>query len=217
MRRILFTAVIATSLALLPTLCSALLYTVAGNEPQSAENYKRWPGFVAVVNQSSRQQLVWCNGSESFYYTGDTTALNAILRDFAKVECPTHPVVFRPGPLQNKYDWHVAIVEGIARGRIELEKVQLVNDLDPVLTVYVSDKIKLNSVVMPQSIQLRQLSDLRSRYVAAQKDESHGVKSEAERLLKSLADDPVLKELGKTDYDARILQIKSFVERLLKK
>lgn len=216
MRRILFTAVLATSLTL-PSLCFALLYSIAGNEPQSAENYKRWPGFAAVVNQASRQQLVWCNGSESFYYSGDTTALNAILRDFAKVECPTHTVVFRPGPLQNKYDWHVAIVEGIARGRIELEKVQLVNDLDPVLTVYVSDKIKLDSVVVPQPIQVRQLSDLRSRYAAAQKDESSGVKSEAERQLKSLDDDPVLKELGKTDYDTRIQQIKSFVEQLPKK
>lgn len=217
MRRRLLTAVIATSLALLPTLCSALLYTVEGNEPQSAENYRRWPGFVAVVNQPSRQQLVWCNGSESFYYSGDTAALNAILRDFAKVECPTHTVVFRPGPLQSKYDWHVAIVEGIARAVIEELKTPAVNDLDPVLTVYVSDKIKLDSVVVPPPIQVRQLSDLRARYTTVQKDENSRVKSEAERLLKSLDDDPVLKELGKHDYDARIQQIKSFAERLPKK
>ncbi|MBS0202612.1 MAG: hypothetical protein JSS49_06900 [Planctomycetes bacterium] len=209
MRHLVFASVLAVSLTL-PALCFALLYTVEGNAPQSAENYKRWPGFVDVVNQPSRQQLVWCNGAESFYYSGDTQALNAILRDFAKVECPTHTVIFRPGPLQNKYDWHVAIVEGIARHHVVANRLQLVNDLDPVLTVYISDKLKLDSVVVPQEIQIRQLSDLRSRYLDAQKDET--AKPGADRLLEALDEDPILKQLGAKDYEARIQQIASFVE-----
>jgi len=190
------------------------MYSIAGNKPQSPENYKRWPGLVDVVNQPSRQRLVWCNGAESLSYAGDTDALNATLKLFAKVKCPRHPVVFRPGPLYDRYDWELYIVEGIARASIEHRKLQLVRDLDPTLVVYVSDKLNLDSVVIPAGVEVQQISDLRSRYVRAQQIGDDRVKSEAAAFLKTLDEDPVLESLGKDEYRELEKRIEAFVQRM---
>jgi len=200
-----------------PSVCLALMYSVEGNKPQSASNYKRWPGLVDVVNQPSRQRLVWCNGAESFSYAGDIAALNATLQRFAKVECPTHKVVFRPGPLYKKYDWELYIVEGIVRAFVEQEGIDLVRDLDPTLVVYVSDKLDLDSVVLPPGVQVQQVGDLRERYVKAQKSDNKRVQSEATSHLTSLNRDPVLEALGKEKYQAQLRRIGAFVERRSKR
>jgi len=216
MRRTMLAALLVGATAA-PTVCFALMYSVEGNKPQSAGNYKRWPGLIDVVNQPSRQRLVWCNGAESFSYAGDTDALNVTLQRFAKVKCPTHSVVFRPGPLFGKFDWELNIVEGIVRHFVEQEGISLVRNLDPTLTVYVSDKLDLNSVKLPSGVQLQQIHDLRSRYTKAQMSDIERVRSEATAHLKSLTLDPVIESLGKEKYHAQLRRIAGFVERTSKR
>lgn len=216
MRSSLIVAVTLASLTV-PALAIAAMYSVAGNKPQSASNYKRWDGLVDVVNQPTRRMLVWVNGAESFSYTGDTEELNATLKLFAKIKCPTHQVVLRPGPLAGKYDWQMHIVEGIVRAWIEMEKLEPVRDLDPVLMIYVSNKIDLDEIVIPKDVKVLQLSDLRTRYETAKKDGSKKVKSEADRYLKAVNEDPVLKSLGKAKYEVQLKRIETFVRKLPKR
>ena len=211
----LITAIAGVLIA--PSVCSALMYSVEGNKPQSAGNYKRWPRLIDIVNQPTRQRLVWCNGAESFSYAGDTDALNQTLQRFAKIKCPTHTVVFRPGPLNGKFDWELSIVEGIVRHFVEQEDISLVRNLDPTLTVYVSDKLDLNSVKLPPGVQIHQVHDLRSRYTNAQKSDIARVRSEAAAHLKSLNLDPLIESIGKEKYQARLRWIAAFVERTPKR
>lgn len=212
MRRTMLAALLVGATAA-PTVCFALMYSVEGNKPQSAGNYKRWPGLIDVVNQPSRQRLVWCNGAESFSYAGDTVALNLTLQRFAKVKCPTHTVVFRPGPLFGKFDWELNIVEGIARHFVEQEGISLVRNLDPTLVVYVSDKLDLDSVKLPPGVQIQQIRDLRLRYIKAQRSDIERVRSEAAAHLTSLTGDSVLKSLGEAKYTAQLRRIAGFIER----
>jgi hypothetical protein len=213
--RLIPLAVVVT-LFTIPTLAIAEMYLETGNKPQSPENYSRWHGLVDVVNQPSRQRLVWCNGAESFSYAGNTDDLNSTLQLFAQIKCPTHTVILRPGPLYDKYDWELYIVEGIVRAGIEQHKMQLVRDLDPTLVVYVSDKLQLDSLVIPPGIQVRHIDNLRSRYLKAQQVGNERTKSEAETYLKALDEDPVLKSLGKEKYQARIQRISEFIRQLPK-
>lgn len=204
------------TLLTIPVPGEALLYTVEGNDPQSAANYKQWPGLVDVVNQTSRRHLLWCNGFESLSYAGDTDALNSMLKQYAKVECPTHTVILRPGPLQEKYDWELHFSQGIMQSMIEKQNLQSVRDVDPTLVIYVNDRLKLESVVMPESMQIKQLRDLRSRYLNAQKNGNERTQQEATQSLKKLDEDPVRESLGQTKYDSQLQRIDEFVKRLPK-
>jgi len=207
---------LAVAIALLTTPCpaDALLFTVEGNAPQSAANYKQWSGLADVVNLPSRQKLLWCNGFESLSYAGDTDALNLMLNQYAKVECSTHTVVLRPGPLQEKYDWELHFSQGIVKFMIEKYDLRAVRDVEPTLVIYVNGTLKLESLVIPEVMNVKQLSHLREQYLQAQKSGNERTQKEATEFLKSLEEDPVRKSLGQRKYKTHIQQISEFVERL---
>jgi len=215
MRLILFTSVL--TVLSIPSVANAWAYKVVGSEPQSEANYSQFVGLIDVVNLPSRRQLYWCNGAETFSYAGDTDALNVTLQLFTKIKCPTHTVVLRPGRFNGEFDWQLHIVQGIARSGIKEWNMEAVKDLDPVLVVYVSDNIDLDSVIFPAGVQVQQLSDLRARYVRAQQTGSDYTQRAAVRYLKALDQDPALKRLGKNKYEASISQIDAFIQRLATK
>lgn len=189
-------------------------HSEAGNKPQSAENYKGLPGVIEVVNQPSRRMLQWINGAETFSYTGDTEALNHCLKLFSEIKSPTHSVILRPGPLYEKYDWQMHIVQGIAKAGILHRKTESVQNLDPTLEIYVSDRIQLKSIVFPKNVNVKQISDLRSRYRDAQTSNSSSARRVAQQYLKALDEDPVLKSLGNTEYQKRLQKISQFISTL---
>jgi hypothetical protein len=204
---------VAVGLLMLARGASALLMSVAGNAPQSAANYARWPGLVEVVNQPTRQQLVWCNGNEWLGYRGDTAALNATLASFAKVDSPAHRVVLRPGPAHNGYDWMLHISEGISRARVEREELQPVHDLHPYLEVYVSDRLELLALERPAPLKIEQLSDVRTRLAQALVSENAALRDAAERAIASYDRDPLREELGAAEYDEQLRRIQICVKK----
>ncbi|MAG92286.1 MAG: hypothetical protein CMJ48_00830 [Planctomycetaceae bacterium] len=201
-----------------PSACLALAFSVTGNQPQSAANYSRWPGLAKVVNQPSRQLLNWCNGNEHLSYRGDSEALNAMLRDFAVIKASSRRVVLRPGPLgvESKFDWQLHVLEGIARGMAKHAKTESTSDMDPTLTVYVSDRLDLEAIQFPSELKITDLNDLRTRYEAAQRTGNERTKKDAQRLLQALDTDSIRDEIGRQKYDARLRQIHTLVERVRK-
>ena len=204
------------SVMAIPTICFALSLHEFGNHPLNPENYKTWPGIVKVVNQPSREKWEWCNGGESSSFSGKSEDLNAALRDFAMTKCSRHPVVFRPGPLhdgRNKYDWLLNIAGGLVGEAIILDKTELVDETEPIMVVYVSDKLKLDSIVIPQEIEVLQISDLHSRYKYASSFGNDKTRARAVELDHLLDNDPLLKDQGHDKYQARLNQIEAFVKR----
>jgi hypothetical protein len=144
-----------------------LLYSDEGNDPQSAANYKKWPGLVEVVNQESRVTLVWCNGNEDCFYQGDTAALNQAIREFAKVDLKEHRVVILPqSKAKNQpYTWRLHIVNGIAASRFtDVPNQNEFYDVEPALYVYAGKNIQLNQLIIPDGMNVLGEDDLRTRY-----------------------------------------------------
>ena len=212
MRLIPFGTVVAV--LAFPTVARPEAYSEEGNKPQPASNYKDLPGVIDLVNQPSRQLLQWINGAESFSYSGDTDALNHALQLFTKIDSSTHRVILRPGPLYDKYDWQIHIVQGIARAGIKHHNTESVQDVAPTFVIYVSDKLKLDSLVIPANVQVQQISDLRTRYMKAQQSGNNATKRVAARSVKAIDEDPVLKALGKTKYHEQVRQISEFISTL---
>ena len=140
-------------------------------------------------------------------------ALNSTLQLFASINCPTHKLILRPGSPQQQFDWELFIVEGIVRAGIVQHKLQAVRDLDPTLVIYVQNESQLNSLVVPDGVQLTDIGELRSRYLSAETHGNDRVKQEATAHLRALDDDPALRILGKEEYDAQVSLIAEFIKR----
>jgi hypothetical protein len=202
--------------------CHALMYVVEGNEHQPEANYTRWSGLIDVVNLPSRQRLVWVNGNEHLYYQGDTDALNQALEEFAQISVKSHCVVLRPGPLthksesgpQKQFDWQLHVVDGIARAVVEHRKMQAVWDMDPVLTIYVSDRLSLDSIKFPEGIEVQQLADLRKRFSDAKDSGNSHTQEQATSLLKQIDEDPVREKIGDSAYQALITEITTHIQTI---
>mgnify|MGYP007073179832 FL=1 len=218
MRRTIFPLVAAVLLT--PRVCEALMYCVSGNEPQAEANYTEWPGLVDVVNDPTRVQLCWCNGDETLWYQGDTEALNRVLKEFGEAELSEHNVVLLPGdgPLNKakgtpSYDWMLHCVAGIAKARIERFHLAKVQDLHPTLTIYVTDRIDLDALRIPEGVTLRQVTDLRERYEAALDDGTEDEKKYAQQALERLDAQPGASREERRAYKARLFAIKLLVKR----
>ena len=167
----------ATFFALLSIQSFALLTSEVGNKDLAAANYTDWPGLVNAINDQSRVQMVWCNGNEHFAYSGETSDLNRVLKNFAATDVPKLKVVLRPASgesvkvdgMQRAVGWRINIVGGIARAAITEWKLDSVWQVAPTLTVYVSDLVDLKELEIPQvdKLEVLQLADLRKHYETA--------------------------------------------------
>ena len=186
----------ATFFALLSIQSFALLTSEVGNKDLAAANYTDWPGLVNAINDQSRVQMVWCNGNEHFAYSGETSDLNRVLKNFAATDVPKLKVVLRPASgesvkvdgMQRAVGWRINIVGGIARAAITEWKLDSVWQVAPTLTVYVSDLVDLKELEIPQvdKLEVLQLADLRKRYETAKGSEIELVKREATQSLNQL-------------------------------
>ena len=135
-----------------------------GNEPFSELNYTDWKGIMPIVNDKSRVYQVWVNGNENLFYNGKTRELNAALATFAKVDVKNHVVVFRPGPAERHsfrdktpipFNWEIHLIRGFAKSRAIDDIEDLEWQRDPVLTIYVTDEIDLDTLEIPEGLTLR--------------------------------------------------------------
>jgi len=146
-----------------------------GNRKLSPRNYESWPGLAEVVNDSHRVYQNWVNGDEHCYYRSDTEALNATLQRFSEAKLAIHQVVLLPGPGEAKTfdgenvpcDWRLHILGGIARTRAKREKDgKGIVGVHPTIYVFVSKRVDLKKLDIPDGVKLLGNKQLRERYLA---------------------------------------------------
>jgi hypothetical protein len=154
-----------------------------GNEPIALNTFSE---LNPVANHDSRVYAYWVNGQRGLFYRGDADELNEVLAAFAAAPLERHVVVLRPGPCTTNdfdanaiaYDWHLDIVGGIASHQTTLDKGELVWPKWPVLRVCVDEeRLKLADIVVPEGIELLQISDLREQYLDALASRETAVRS----------------------------------------
>jgi hypothetical protein len=155
-----------------PHIAQALAEETFGNAPLNAANYKDWPGIMPMLNHESRVYSVWVNGHETFYYTGNTAALNNELLRVAAADDLKSEIVLRPGPKKVKSirgemsfdcDWEIELMGGIAGHLTTLDKGDLVWSKVPVLTIYTGGEIDLKKLEIPQGLKVTRLAALKNR------------------------------------------------------
>jgi hypothetical protein len=206
---------------LLPANCFALMTSVIGNEDLPAANYTDWPGLVHAVNDPSRVLQVWVNGNESFSYSGDAAALNRVLKKFSQIQAHKLTVILRPGPgeivtvagREKQVDWSIRVIGGIARGMIQHDGLFSVWDVDPTLTIYVTDRLDLDAVDIPPAIPIMQLDDLSRRYFQASRTGNERAKIRAAHALESLEKDAQREGEARRDYKTQLKRIEDYVRR----
>lgn len=164
---------------LVPSLCHALGTEEKGNRLLSEFNYADWKGIMPIVNAKSRVYQVWVNGNEYLCYKGKTRELNEALATFAKVDVKNHVVVLRPGPADRRafdktlvsLNWEIHLIGGLAKSRATDDIEDLEWQRDPVLTIYVTDEIDLDTLEIPEGVTLRSAPALHAD--AKTKDETH--------------------------------------------
>ncbi|QEL20161.1 hypothetical protein [Limnoglobus roseus] len=114
-RRLFLTLLAAV---LIPQAASALATEYFGNAPIMPSQWGLAPEVAGVANLPTRVYWYEVNGSPSFYYRGDTAALNAALRAFAKLPDKDKEIHLVAGPGETKdlgqkkgiaFDWSVHV------------------------------------------------------------------------------------------------------------
>lgn len=149
-----------------------------GNEPVSPANYGDWPNIAPVINHRSRVYYKLVNEHEWFYYRGDTDALNAALRAFAKVGGEKRVVVLRPGPGQANtlhavkvpHDWSLHLRAGITRVEGDRERFGHPWDVWPAITIHVGGNVELEKIELPPGVTVLQPADMARRLREQVKD-----------------------------------------------
>jgi hypothetical protein len=154
----------------------ALMTEAFGNRLLIEPVYQEWPNLAAVINDTNRIYHRWGNGGESFYFQGDSEALNKALQRFALVQASTHEVALLPGlavvsSLMSReefnYDWRLEFTAGISKLLTEGEGA-LIWNRTPMLTVFVGGgNLELDKLRIPSGIVVLELGDLRRRYAQA--------------------------------------------------
>ena len=156
-----------------------------GNKPLNTANYTDWPGVGNVVNDRHRVYHQWVNGSELLCYRGDTDALNDLLANLSEVESDTLEVVLLPGSAEQQtfetdvtvsYDWKLSLVGGIAAAMAERDKGENIWARHPILTIRVTENVDLESIRIPDNIELLQTSDLKVRFSECLSSEDQNVR-----------------------------------------
>lgn len=176
------------------TTALALMTSVAGNKPLSPENYKEWPHLVDAINDPSRIFQVWVNGAEYFSYHGDTVAANRVLKEFSETEDHELHVLILPGPGPHKeinktevtVDYQIEIMGGIVRAFIQQQGTSTVRTLQPVMKIYLTERIQLDELQIPGNVKLFQLKDLEQRYLTASEDPDEVLQKDALQHLEAL-------------------------------
>jgi hypothetical protein len=167
-----------------------------GNEPMPAPNYTDWPNIMPVINHRSRVYAWWVNGNEMFYFRGDNDALNAALRDFAKVGTDQRIVVLRPGPdaagtLDQKetvpYDWNLHLMGGIAKAMVGRHGGPTPWDAWPTVTIRIGGNVALEKIEMAKGVKVMHAGDMAAVLRERLKSENAQVRGYAALELPDIA------------------------------
>ena len=144
-----------------------------GKEAFSESNYTTWPKIMPLVNSPNRVYHWWVNGSEGFFYQGDTASLNVALRQFAAIQSERLTVVLRPGPGTTRtfdrkqtieFDWNMELTGGISRHMSKMQFGSEIWDPNPRLSIYVDERLDLNQLHFPKGAEVVELADLEKHY-----------------------------------------------------
>ncbi|NND96493.1 MAG: hypothetical protein HKN47_04085 [Pirellulaceae bacterium] len=147
-----------------------------GNKPIRGGNYESWPNVLPVINDTHRVYHRWVNGNETFFFRGDTDAVNESLENFVKIQCDIKEVVLRPGPTETsdlmqtktvEFDWKLQLIGGIAAGMQREDMGEKIWVTHPVMTIYIGRDISLDRLVIPHGVQVTQIAELQARYAEA--------------------------------------------------
>jgi hypothetical protein len=164
-------------LASCPVSAPALGIETFGSRPLQDPAYEEWSNLTSVINLTNRLYQRWVNGGESFFFQGNTEALNEALRCFALIQMDVREVILLPGPanvyslMRQKrfdYDWSLKLNSGITRTMMSRGKGGLIWRKDPVLTIFVGGgNIVLDQIHIPKGGTVLEMSDLLKRYTQA--------------------------------------------------
>lgn len=127
---------------------------------------RRWPGLERVINHSSRVYYQWFNGSETCCFRGEPDDLNELLLRYAVVKAERLEVVLQRGGKEIKDSSGAALAVDC---RIEFSD-DIPGRALPSLTIYVSDRLPLDSIRIPKSLSVSDPQRLRERADAEQHD-----------------------------------------------
>ncbi len=161
-------AVFMNALFVLATSVTSVL-AVGGNHPPGKfeKGMPGWPeGVVGLVNSQDRVWGSWVNQGDFFYWSGDASALNKFLVQYAMLTDTPLAVVLHVGEVpiagtQNKpYDWMLGVNR---RGWGEpLDPKRPKDQPGYVVTVHVwlSDRITLKALKIPSGVDVRSAGDI---------------------------------------------------------
>lgn len=166
-----------------------------GNEKMSAANFGDWPHVLPVINDPLRVYHSWVNGNESFYFKGQTDALNVALKRFSRIKAEKRYVILRPSPgtvgtfqkdQKFVFNWQLHLLGGIAKHMSTRDLGHHAWNPNPELIVYVGGDIILQDINLPENVDVLQLSDLKARYAKALKSSHQDVRGWTCGLIASL-------------------------------
>jgi hypothetical protein len=172
MKKAVFISVCLLSLLRFNCRCWAWATQQCGNAPFHENNYTDWPGIMPVINHTTRVYQVWVNGTEAFFYKGDTAELNDCLKKFAGLGAEVREVLIRPGPAKTKtfdgdavpYDWQLNIHGGVSKHLTTLDRGSKIWSKHPTLTIYTGERIALDKIEIPEGVKVIEIRDLKKRY-----------------------------------------------------
>lgn len=121
----------------------------------------KWPaGMADLINKNSFMHGFWVNADDFFFYTGDTAALNAMLKDYAALPGDAHlkvKLVAEAGVAESPWDkaprgacnWRIDVINRSWRQLGLKTPPEKVTGYDVVFNVYLADGVTLNDLDAP--------------------------------------------------------------------
>jgi len=89
---------ISVAVILLTLVCAIQAFCLAGEYDKGRLGNKDWPaGLADLLNSRERVYAYWFNWFDYFYYSGDTDAFNAFLKQYSRFEVTPHGWCFTSG------------------------------------------------------------------------------------------------------------------------
>ncbi|MBL4885895.1 MAG: hypothetical protein JKY95_15360 [Planctomycetaceae bacterium] len=97
---------------------------------------------------------------------------------------------------------------------VKHNKTEMAWDMDPTLIVYVTDRLDLTKIQIPDGVEIEEIADLRARFETALRTGNEPTKSRAQRLLERLDNDVERVKLEASEYNSQVKQIHKFVQHV---
>lgn len=158
-------------------IASFALAGAGGDHPQgpvrAGDGPPKPPGLHDLFNRPERVHGYWVNASDTFFYAGDTAALNTFLEAYARVEGVTHRVTLHVGPGRASSPWDdgprdldadwALVTSALVRG--EGGAIVPADPYDAEVRIWLGRRVGLDGLEIPGSIDVASGGEL-ERFVA---------------------------------------------------